>query len=378
VRSGSQRSWLERSPVVARWRSYFPALRGYLGGLAVIGAATGLSVASATILQSSAFLTLFPFAVLVVTARFGVGPAIATAVAGVLAFDYVFVPPAFAFAWPDLKDGLTLLVMIAVAALAGVLAQQLRLQVERASRQAEAEHLRNSLLSAISHDLRTPLTALVGASTALCEDRLGPDERNQFVRLVAEEARRLNRFVGRLLELTRLNARRASARRELQAIDEVIGAALCRLERQLEGRSVRTDVPEEVPFAAFDPVLIEQVMINLIENVIRHAGPASPVDIAARLHQDGILVEVADRGGGVRPGDEERVFDKLYRGRGDCGDGGTGLGLTICRAIVAAHDGRIWLENRPAGGAIVRFTLPIRSPASDLDSGLGASRVHLA
>jgi two-component system sensor histidine kinase KdpD len=158
-------------------------------------------------------------------------------------------------------------------------------------------------------------------------------------------------------------------RQTAQAIDEVIGSALCRLERQLEGRSVRTRVAEDVPLVFFDPVLLEQVVINLIENAIRHAGPASPIEISASLDGDAIVVQVADRGPGVPPGHEEKVFEKFYRAPGASpGDGGVGLGLTICRAIVAAHDGRIWFANRPDGGAIVCFTVPVCSAARALES----------
>ena len=337
--------------------------RGYLAALAVVALCGAVSVAGAPILQTAAFIMVFPLGVLMVTVRHGVGPAVFTAAGGVLVFDYIFVPPAWAFAIPGVKDGLTLIVMVVVAAVASVLAERLRRQAEKARRHAEVEGLRNALLSALSHDLRTPLTALVGASAALCEERLEVGQRRAFTHMVAEEARRLNRLVTNLLDLTRLESGRVRVKQVPQTIDEVIGSALCRLERQLEGRCVRTNVPEHIPMAAFDPVLIEQVIINLVENAMRHAGASSPIEIASRFEVDSILVEVADRGPGVRSGDEERVFEKLYRGPSAVGDGGVGLGLTICRAIVTAHDGRIWLENREGGGAIVRFTLPVRALA---------------
>ncbi len=335
-------------------------MRGYILAVAVVVVCTLVSMAIEGILETTAFLMMFPLGILVVTTQFGIGPAVVAAAVGVLAFDYVFVPPALAFALPNLESGLNLVVMVAVTAVASVLAARLRRQAEDARRQAEVERLRNALLSALSHDLRTPLTALVGASAALCDERLESNERRQFSRMVADEAQRLNRLVVNLLELTRLESGRVRPKQVLQAIDEVIGSALCRLERQLEGRRVHTDVPQEIPLVAFDPVLIEQVIINLVENVLRHAGNESPIDVAVRLEKGDVLIEISDRGPGVPPGAEERVFDKLYRvpapGRGD---GGVGLGLTICRAIVAAHDGRIWLANRSGGGAVVRFTLPV-------------------
>jgi K+-sensing histidine kinase KdpD len=343
------------------------AWKAYAGGLTIAAICAVLSILGADFLHSTAFVLVFPLGVLVATVRCGIGPAVVTAVTGVLVFDFIFVPPALTFNVPGLRDGLTLAVMVAVAALASVLAEQLRRQATVARRQAEIEQLRNALLSALSHDLRTPLTVLVGASTALCEQQLDPAQRLEFTQMVADEARRLNRLVGNLLELTRLESGKANVTPTAQAIDEVIGAALCRLERLLEGRVVETHMADGVPLAFFDPVLLEQVVINLVENAVRHAGPTSPIEISAWSAGETIVVEVADRGPGVPPGDEERVFEKLYRVPGaPQGDGGIGLGLTICRAIVAAHDGKVWLKNRPGGGAAVSFTLPVSSAARAL------------
>jgi K+-sensing histidine kinase KdpD len=353
-----------------RLASYGPRkglLRGYLAALGVVALCTVLSVAGAEILQTTAFVLVFPVGVLA-AARYGVGPAALAAGAEILVFDFMFVPPALAFAIPGRKDTLILVVMVAVATLVCLLAEQLRRQALAARRQTEVERVRNALLSALSHDLRTPLTVLVGASSALCEERLDPGQRREFSRMVAEESCRLNRLVGNLLELTRLESGRAHVRQTAQAIDEVIGSALCRLERPLEGRSVHTRVDEDVPLVFFDPVLLEQVVINLIENAIRHAGPASPIEISASLDDDTIVVKVADRGPGVPRGHEEKVFEKFYRAPGASPGDGVGLGLTICRAIVAAHDGRIWLTNRPDGGAIVCFTVPVCSAARALES----------
>jgi two-component system sensor histidine kinase KdpD len=154
---------------------------------------------------------------------------------------------------------------------------------------------------------------------------------------------------------------------EPQAIDETIGAALCHLERQLTGRSVRTDAPEEIPLTAFDPILIEQVILNLVENVIRHTPEGSPVEIFVSSEEGHIMVDVADRGPGVPEGDEERVFERHYRGPSHGrSDGGMGLGLALCRAIVAAHGGQIGLKNRTGGGAVVRFVLPIQNASTTL------------
>lgn len=336
-------------------------LYGYSAGVAVVAICVALSLVGARVLQIADLVMIFPLGVLSVSVRFGIGPAIFTAVTAVLAFDFLFVPPTLTLAIPDVRSALTLGTMLLVAIVSCVLAEQLRRQVEQARRQTEVERLRNALLSALSHDLRTPLTALVGASTALYEDKLDGRERREFARMVVEEATRLNRLVGNLLELTRLESGQVAAKRALQAIDEVIGSALCRLERQLEGRHVRTFVPEEIPLIAFDPVLVEQVLINLVENALKYTPAGSPIEVSVRVGQGHVSVDVADRGPGVQSGDEEKVFEKLYRGPdGARGDGGVGLGLTICRAIVTAHEGHIALQNRPGGGAIVRFSLPVR------------------
>jgi two-component system sensor histidine kinase KdpD len=335
------------------------ALTGYAAGVGVVALCVLISLMGAALFRTAAFLMVFPLGVLVVAARFGVGPAVLTAVSGVLAFDYVFVPPVMAFSVRDPNDALMLGAMLVVAAAATLFAERIRRQVEATRRHAELEALRNGLLSALSHDLRSPLATLVGAGSALCEERVEPHQQREVARMVAAEASRLNRIVGSILELTRLESGGVVAKPTLQAIDEVIGSALVRLESQLRGRAVRTDVPEAIPLASFDPVLIEQVFVNLLQNIVLHTPEGSPVDISVRRHGRHILVEVADSGKGVPPGDEERVFEKLYRVSRKC-DGGMGLGLTICRAIVSAHAGRIWLENRPDGrGAVVRMTLPV-------------------
>lgn len=255
---------------------------------------------------------------------------------------------------------LALVILFFVTAVIGALAARLRRQARGALRQVELERLRGALLRALSHDLRTPLAALVSASAALDGDQLDAAERRELTRIIADESQRLNRLVVNLLELTRIEAATVSAKGTPQAIDEVIGGALRRLEPKLSGRPVRTDVPEEIPLVAFDPVLIEQVLINLLENALKHAPGGSAIEIAVREHRGEIAVDVADRGPGVHPGDEERVFEQFYRGGWSRRDDGMGLGLAICRAILTAHEGTISLQNRPGGGVVVGFTLPIR------------------
>jgi two-component system sensor histidine kinase KdpD len=241
---------------------------------------------------------------------------------------------------------------------------QLAEEARRATLRAETEQLRNSLLSSVSHDLRTPLAVVTGATSALLEDGAAHDaaSRRELLETAHQEAQRLNRLVRNLLDMTRLEAGALKVHKEPQPIEEVIGAALNRMEDRLRGREVNTAVPRNLPLVPFDPALIEQVLINLLENATKYTPAGSPIDVSAHCSEGEIVVEVADRGPGVAAENAERVFDKFYRVREGEG-GGVGLGLTICRGIVSAHGGRIWVEDRPGGGAIFRFTLPLERTA---------------
>jgi two-component system sensor histidine kinase KdpD len=244
---------------------------------------------------------------------------------------------------------------------------QLAEEARRAHLRAETEQLRNSLLSSVSHDLRTPLAVVTGATSALLDEHGPKDEhtRRELLQTAHEEALRLNRLVRNLLDMTRLEAGALKVHEELQPIEEVVGAALGRMEDRLRGREVETHVPADLPLVPFDSALIEQVLINLLENATKYTPAGSPIDIGAHTQEGFVEVEVNDRGPGVSPRDVERVFDKFYRAREGEG-GGVGLGLTICRGIVSAHGGRIWVEERAGGGASFRFTLPLDGMATRL------------
>jgi two-component system sensor histidine kinase KdpD len=233
-------------------------------------------------------------------------------------------------------------------------------KAEEARVQVEAERLRNSLLSSVSHDLRTPLAAIAGAADML---RAGSDlddaTRAEMTATISHEAERLNRMVANLLQVTRLESGAVRLERELQPIDEALGTALSLLETELADRDVRVDVPSTLPPVPVDGLLLEQVFANLLENACRYTPKGSPIEVSAWYEDPWLVVEVADRGPGVERGEEARVFDKFFRGRS--GAPGTGLGLTICRGIVTAHGGTIWAENRAGGGVAFRFRLPLEA-----------------
>jgi two-component system sensor histidine kinase KdpD len=248
-----------------------------------------------------------------------------------------------------------------VAGLIGLALERTELAAEarRASLRIETEQLRNALLSSVSHDLRTPLGVVTGATSALLEEGVPKSEatRRELLQTAHEEALRLTRLVRNLLDMTRLEAGALKVHTDLQSVEEIIGAALDRLDDRLRGREVRTDVPADLPLIPFDAILIEQVLINLLENATKYTPPGTPIDVSARAHETEVEVVVADRGPGIAKEDAERVFDKFYRVR-EAEGGGVGLGLTICRGIVEAHGGRIRVEPREGGGAAFRFTLP--------------------
>jgi two-component system sensor histidine kinase KdpD len=238
---------------------------------------------------------------------------------------------------------------------------QMAAEAERARLTAESERLRNVLLSSVSHDLRTPLGAIEGAASALLSlgGSLGEPTRRELVETIHEEAQRLGRHLANLLDITRLEAGAIRLRRELQPLEEVVGSALQQLEQRLIGREVTTDLPPTLPPVRIDAVLVGQVLVNLLENAVKYSPPGSPLCVAAEPASEGdVQVSVADRGPGIRAGHETRIFEKFERSSTDGSAGGVGLGLAICRAIVIAHGGRIWVEERPGGGALFKLTLP--------------------
>jgi two-component system sensor histidine kinase KdpD len=227
----------------------------------------------------------------------------------------------------------------------------------------ESERLRNSLLSAISHDLRTPLTSLVGSAEALArQPSLGADEREMAV-TISEQSQRMSGLVENLLDMARLQSGGITLNRQWNSIEEVVGTALRLLNKTLGERRVETHLPADLPLVRFDAVLIERVFANLIENAVKYAPTGEIIVVDAKANAGMMEISVIDRGPGFPAGMEERAFEKFTRGDTESSTPGVGLGLAICRAIVDAHGGTIRALPGDGGrGARVRFTLPLDKP----------------
>ena len=234
-------------------------------------------------------------------------------------------------------------------------------EAQQARLRSETERLRTSLLSAVSHDLRTPLATITGSASALVEQEAELDgaARRELAQAIQEEAERLNRLVHNLLEMTRLEAGGIRVRKDWEPLEEVVGSALARVEKRLGDRRVDIQLAPDLPLVPLDPLLIEQVLINLLDNAIKYTPAGSPIEISASAEDREVRVAVADRGPGVAPGEDPLVFEKFYRGQEAGGCSGAGLGLAIARGMVEAHGGRITVGTRPGGGAVFRFTLPL-------------------
>lgn len=226
-------------------------------------------------------------------------------------------------------------------------------EARQAALDTESERLRNSLLSAVSHDLRTPLTRIAGAASTLIEqeDRLPPEKRRELLRAIEEESGRLNRLVTNLLEMTRLEDGRVNIRRDLCSIEEIVGSTLDALEGMTAGRAILSHVGKDLPEVEGDPLLLSQALQNLIENAVKYSPPNTPIEVRAERAGDAIRLQVLDLGPGLAAGTETKVFEKFYRGVETSVNRGVGLGLAIVKSIAQAHGGKACAANRASAYA---------------------------
>jgi two-component system, OmpR family, sensor histidine kinase KdpD len=231
----------------------------------------------------------------------------------------------------------------------------------------ESERLRNALLAAISHDVRTPLTALIGLAESLRQSQppLAPAG-DDIAKALVDQARELNTLVNNLLDMARLQSGAVNLRLEWQSVEEVVGTAIRAAQPALAGKPVETALAADLPLVEFDAVLIERVLVNLLENAARYG--ALPITISASVTDTELEIAVRDHGPGLPAalqGREDSLFEKFTRGETESATPGVGLGLAICKAVVDAHRGKISAANAPGGGALFTLKLPRKPPPAD-------------
>ncbi|MGD9871680.1 MAG: DUF4118 domain-containing protein [Thauera sp.] len=338
---------------------------------------------------------LFPLAVLFAAIRLGRGPAVFAAFLSVALFDFFFVHPHFTLAVSDLQYLLTFAVLLAVALTTAELAARLRRERDsaeargeeaaRAQLAVESERLRSTLLASLSHDLRTPLTALAGLAEAL--PLAGPPlpaAQAELAEAIRAEALRTHALARDLLDLARLQSEAPHLALDWIAADELVGSAVQSRAHTLRTHTVTLELADELPLLRADAVLMERVLCNLLDNAVAHTPAGGQITIAARATPTTapatapawLEVEVCDNGCGLPPGREQAIFERFVRGAEPrladapdravestrvraTGDEGTGLGLALVRAVIEAHGGSIGARNRPSGGAAFTLRMPL-------------------
>lgn len=307
---------------------------------------------------------VYLLAVVIVALRFTIGPAIAAAVLSVAAFDWLFVPPRGRLSVDDAQYLMTFAIMVAVALVIARLVERIRRQADaqaRAEVAAETERIRSALLASISHDLRTPLAVMAGASSSLAErgERLSPEERKALAASVFEQAREMSEHVAKVLEMTRLEAGAIALSRDWAALPEIVSSVLARLRERLAAHRVIVEVPDDLPLVRVDASLVEQALANLLENCAKHTPAGTIVRVRCERRSDEVVVTVEDDAAGLSEPELERLFAKFEHGTTTGSGTDIGLGLAICRAIVRLHGGTAWAERTSGGGTAFRFSLPV-------------------
>jgi two-component system, OmpR family, sensor histidine kinase KdpD len=343
-----------------KWLGYPRA--GYIGAAGAIATCTLVGLLLAPWLEQVNIALVYLLGVVLVALRWRRGPVVAASILAIAAYNFFFVPPSGTFHVDDPQYLLTFAMMLAVGLIVSWLTDTARRRAQAQAElaiQAETERIRNALLSSISHDLRTPLAVIAGASSSLAEggERIAPPERAALAQSIFRESQAMSELVAKVLQMTRLESGGLTLERDWCSIGEIAASVVRRLKPRLADHLVMVDLPGDLPLARVDAALIEQALANLLENAARHTPPRTLVRLRAHVHANELVVSVEDFGPGLPEGDLESLFEKFRHG----GRGGVGLGLAICRAIVALHGGRIWAERLPGVGTAFRFSLPLEA-----------------
>ena len=343
---------------------------GYLAAVCATAVASGLSRIGVRYLSLADVVILYLVGVVVVAARFGFGPSIIAGLGGVTAFDFLILPPTLTFSM-ELGHAITLGGMVFVSMLVSGLTESLRREQARALRseqitqkarlEAEVERVHAALLSSVSHDLRTPLATISASAQMLVRKHESMDAglRAEVLAGIADESERLDGLLRNLLAITRVESGELRLQVLPNSVDELLSQTLRRVEHRLVGRKVEVDAQRGLPLVDVDARLFEQALLNVIDNALRYSPTGSPLRLRASQTDGGVQIGVADSGVGIADSERELVFEKFKRGsNAPRSDGGVGLGLTICRAIMHAHGGQITLAKSETGGVLVTLSLP--------------------
>lgn len=282
----------------------------------------------------------------------------------VIEVNYIFTYPYFHFNFTLSGYPLTFVVMFSVSIVVSMLTTQIK-QQEKIRTEIEKEQMRANLLRAVSHDIRTPLTSIVGAVSVVAEnhDKLSEEKTLSLLADVKEEAQWLVRVVENLLLVTRIDADSAKVSKEDEMVEEILAEAVAKFKKRFPGAPIKTEMPEDVLFVPMDAMLIEQVLCNLMENAVLHGGVVSEILVGVRREGDDAIFCVADDGVGIAADVLPRILgESIYRENSGNVDGkrNMGIGLTVCQSIIHAHGGRVKAYNRKEGGAVFEFSLPIK------------------
>jgi K+-sensing histidine kinase KdpD len=338
-------------------------LVAYLNAVGIPIVATLISFVLYPYLGETNLIMVYFLGITIVALKGRIWPSILASILSILAYDFFFIPPFYSFSVSDVQYFFTLIIMLVIAQIITHLTLRVRRHVEvaqNAEKETEKERFRNILLTSVSHDLRTPLTAIMGSASSLLQSGkiLSEEMHRELAQNIYDESERLNHLVNNILKIIRLEAGTIQLSKQPHALEEMIGIALNKLEMQLANKPVTINIPKLSPLIPMDNILIGQVFINLIENAIKYTPIETPIDISVEFKVQKAIIKIADRGTGIHPKDIDNIFDKFYRGQKP-ETSGLGLGLAICKGIILAHKGTIWAEPRDQGGSVFCFTLPI-------------------
>ena len=368
---GNTQTKKEPKSLRARLRQLFPFSWRDLGvSLGVLSMAASLCALLRMIDSSDVFVALIFECAVVLVSRFTDGYlfGLLASFLGVFGVNWIFTYPYMQLNFTISGYPLTFLVMLAVSVVVSALTTQIK-QQEKLRAEAEKEKMRGNLLRAVSHDIRTPLTAIVGGIDAILEngEKLSPETRASLLENMRDESNWLIGVVENLLSVTRMSGA-SNIKKELEAGEEVLGAAAMKFQRHYPATRVEISAPDTLLMIPMDVILIEQVLINLMENAVQHGRTTTQISLRLTRRENFALFEVSDDGQGIEPALLPRLFDGyLTRDQEAISDKrrNMGIGLSVCKSIVQAHGGEMRAANRPGGGAILQFTLPLEETSHE-------------